>query len=52
MELKEILALKEQHEKENLLILKSFEDQTGLRVTGVEVYRVGEMFGVKIRVDL
>ena len=52
MELKEIVTLKDQHEAEILTILKSFEDQTGLRVTGVEVYRVGEMFGVKIRVDL
>ena len=52
MEIIELIKLKDHYEAEVLTVLKDFEDKIGLRVTGAEIYRAGEIIGVKIKVDL
>ena len=53
MELIELKKIKAEKENEIRMALNSFEDLTGIRGMGVEVFRAGkEIMEVKIKMDL
>lgn len=39
-------------EAEIKTLLQTLEESIGIRVTGVEIFRTGEIIGVKIKLDL